>query len=458
LSFHALFRFFSFFSALPARRISAWKRGGLRFFTAALLFCAIVPEAAVASSDSAPSGVLPNGALSLADCIDIALASHPSVGEAQSLSREQRARLESLKANDRVTVNSGLSYGYSDGSDRDYENSYSASLSGSKMIYDGGRNRLAKSAQGIAIRQAGEGEAGTRLSVVGGVKRAYYALLLARKNLDVTQIQLQNLTAHLERARGYYEVGSRPRIDIAKAEADVANARVAELKAKAGVDVAREGLLVAMGRVDLEPFDLSTPLDAPESGAESGPDAARMLETAFANRPDYRRSVLAAEAARIRVQSAARADAPTLSANVGGNYSGSDFPLRDAFNAGLRVDFPLYDAGERGAQIEIARAQSAQAESSLEGLRQKIVYEVRSCVLDLENARSRIRAAEESLSYARENLDLARGRYDTGVGGPLEVSDAVSDFSQTLFSHYQALYDAQTAAAALEEATGGVAP
>ncbi|MDR1048124.1 MAG: TolC family protein, partial [Synergistaceae bacterium] len=372
MSFHALFRSFSFFSALPACRISAWKRVGLRFFTAALLFCAIVSEAAAASSDSAPSGVLPNGALSLADCIDIALASHPSVGEAQSLSREQRARLESLKANDRATVNSGLSYGYSDGSDRDYENSYSASLSGSKMIYDGGRNRLAKSAQGIAVRQAGEGEAGTRLSVVGGVKRAYYALLLAQKNLDVTQIQLQNLTAHLERARGYYEVGSRPRIDIAKAEADVANARVAELKAKAGVDVAREGLLVAMGRVDLEPFDLSTPLDAPESGA----DAARMLETAFANRPDYRRSVLATEAARIRVQSAARADAPTLSANVGGSYAGSDFPLRDAFNAGLRVDFPIYDAGERGAQIEIARAQSAQAESSLEGLRQKIVYEV----------------------------------------------------------------------------------
>ena len=391
-------------------------------------------------------------ALSLQECIEIALANHPSLKEAAGAVQEQEARLESLKVNDRATVSTGASYGYSDSSSGSAENSYSVSATGTKTLYDSGKNRLSKSAQKLAILQADEGEADTRLSVLTGVKRAYYDLLLADKNLEVEETQLRNLSDHLEKAKGYYDVGARPRIDITKAEVDVANARVAVLKAEAGVKLNREALLVAMGDVNLQPFTLSSPLEEPDIQAGEA-DAPRLTDLALRNRPDYLRSSLAVSAANIRIQSAARSSSPTVSANAGGAYGGRAFPLEDSFNAGVRVDFPLYDAGERDAEVSVARSQLTQAEASLESLTQNIVYEVRQAVLDLENARMRIRAAEDALQYAQENLDLAQGRYDTGVGSPLEVSDAVSEFSQTLFTFYQSLYDAQTAVVALEEAT-----
>ncbi len=409
------------------------------------------PQAEVPNGRVQATKTATGGNLSLEECIAIALSGHPALKEAQGATREQEGRLESLRVNDRVTVGGGASYGYSDSSAGEAANSYSVSAAASKTIYDTGRNRLSKSAQKLAIRQAGQGEADTRLAVIGDVKRAYYALLLAHKTLEVAQTRLRNLSDHLDRARGYYEVGARPRIDITKAEVDVANARVEVLKAEAGVQLDRERLLVSMGDMNLRPFSLSTPLEAPGLRVDSG----SATDTALKTRPDYLRASLAVEAARIRIQSAARAGSPTISANAGGDYGGREFPLEDGFNAGIRVDFPIYDAGERNAEVAVARAQLTQVEASRETLSQNIVYEVRQAVLDLENARARILAAEDAVRYARENLELAQGRYSTGVGSPLEVSDAISALSQALFTHYQALYDAQVAVASIEQATGG---
>jgi outer membrane protein TolC len=389
--------------------------------------------------------------LSLEDCIEIALAAHPSLRQARGVTQEQEAHLESLRANDRAKLSAGVSHGYSRSSSSGSDNSYSAGLSGSKMLYDGGKNRISRTAQGIAIRQAGEGETNTALSIICDVENACYKLLLAQKNLEVAQDQLRNLGDHLRMAQGYYEVGARPRIDVTRAEVDVANARVEMLKAEADVRLSYENLLVSMGSVNLKPFVLSTTLDAPTVST----DVENATQVALSTRSDYRRAQLEVEAARVRIRSAARSNAPTFTASFGGQYSGRDFPLQDNANVGLRVDFPVFDGGERDASTAAARAQLAQAEASLEGLTQSIVYEVRQATVDLENARQRVQSAEEAVQYANENLKLAQGRYSTGVGSPIEVSDAVSTLSKALFTRYQTLYDALVAAVALEKATGG---
>ena len=62
------------------------------------------------------------------------------------------------------------------------------------------------------------------------------------------------------------------------------------------------------------------------------------------------------------------------------------------------------------------------------------------------------------MSYAEQNLELARGRYEVGVGDPLELSDAVSALANARYTYYQALYDAQTARANLDEALGHLPP
>ena len=122
------------------------------------------------------------------------------------------------------------------------------------------------------------------------------------------------------------------------------------------------------------------------------------------------------------------------------------------------MSVPVVDGGETKAGIESARAKLEQYNADSESLRQNIIYSVRSAALSLMNAIDRVKSSELSVKYSEENLALAQGRYEVGVGDPIEVSDAVSALASSRYTYYQALYDAQTSRADLDEALGHLPP
>ena len=67
---------------------------------------------------------------------------------------------------------------------------------------------------------------------------------------------------------------------------------------------------------------------------------------------------------------------------------------------------------------------------------------------------TRVEWIEQTLRQAQENLDLAEGRYRTGVGNIIEVTDAQVSLTLARASHIQALYTHKTAVAQLEKAIG----
>ena len=63
-------------------------------------------------------------------------------------------------------------------------------------------------------------------------------------------------------------------------------------------------------------------------------------------------------------------------------------------------------------------------------------------------------AAELIVRQAMENLELANGRYAAGVGGPIEVTDALVATSNAKTAEISALYDYKLAQSSLEKAAG----
>jgi outer membrane protein TolC len=61
---------------------------------------------------------------------------------------------------------------------------------------------------------------------------------------------------------------------------------------------------------------------------------------------------------------------------------------------------------------------------------------------------------KKALEAARENLRLAWGRYQAGVGTIIEVTDAQVQFSQADLKFVQALYDYRVFEAKLDKAIG----
>ena len=394
-------------------------------------------------------------ALSLQECLTVALTNHPSLKKSQGAIKAAEASINQTKASNKIKVNAtartGLNGDYQFWDDRSYSGSLSLTIS--KILYDTNVNKLNIEIGNENLFGIQESERQTRLNVAANAKKAYYDLVLKILARDVEKEKLKNLEQHLITARGIYDVGNSSYIDVTKAESDFASAQVSLLKAENDILLSQEALKIAMGINTDEDFDLalSTGLLLPKKSGE----IKDLLKIAIKDRPDYKKIQHTLNADELSIKVAARSNSPTITGSVGSDLSKSDGNKtgRD-YSAAVSVNIPVEDGGLTAAKVAQARAVLEQDQADEESLRHTINQEVKNAAFSLSNAIERAKSSEKSVQYSEENLGLAQGRYEVGVGDPLEVSDAVNALATARYSLYQAIYDAQTARTDLDLAIG----
>ena len=388
--------------------------------------------------------------LTLEECLALSEANHPDLAGADAKREAERRRLSLTAVEDRVQASASASAARSGREGAPSGSSYTAGVTASVRVFDANRTKYAVEAQrGTLAATEAEGRK-TRLQVRYGVKKAYMDLLLAGEVRGQRKESVDSFRLHLERAKGYYETGLKPKSDVTKAEVDLGNAQLALVEAESNVRVAQAALLNAMG-VDLAgPFEVRAEDRALPESAEGGAEA-----LALEHRQDYEAANRRTLAGKAEVRSAARASSPSLSLRGGYSAGGEEISsLSSEWNVGLSLNVPVVDGGAVSARTDIARAQVRSLEAAREALRQNILLEVRKAVLNIRNARERIRIAGLTVAQAEENYSLAEGRYRTGVGDSLALSDALLALTDARLSVYRARYDLQVAQFALESATG----
>ena len=106
------------------------------------------------------------------------------------------------------------------------------------------------------------------------------------------------------------------------------------------------------------------------------------------------------------------------------------------------------------SQVDEAASDLAGAQANEEISAQNVVLEVQQSFVDLVSARERIRTAEVLLAQARENLALAQGRYEVGVGPLIDVTDAELALTQAESENIQAIVDYKLSEVRLRKAMG----
>lgn len=416
---------------------SAPGKGSLRCIAALLLLLLAV---------SIAEGAGEARTLALEECIRLAEEHHPSLEEARASLDAQRARLDQVKAGTALTGSLSASTTRNSGADQ----SYSTAFTVTKLLSDSGKNALERRSQGLAIDTASESQREAVLTVRKGVKDAYYTLLLNGLKREQAESAVRTYEKHLEKAKGFYEAGIKARFDVTKAEVDLSNARIALVSAEASLATARAGLSNAVG-IQLGDVEAVSPFLAPRAL----PDEPLAVEQAMANRPDIRSARLKSESGKLSVAIAAKGNAATVSLSGAANLSGSEWPLDDSFRATVTLSVPVFDGGLTDARIAEARYGAQGADAALRRVEQTVLYDVRSTLLSVKEAEARIPVAELLVRQAEENLTLAEGRYEMGVGNVLEVADAVLAFTSAKVSLYQAQHDYSASLAALEKTLGG---
>ena len=291
----------------------------------------------------------------------------------------------------------------------------------------------------------------TRQDVVFEVNRSYYNVLRLEAILSTREEAVKQMEHYLTVAKEKQDIGKAPKLDVLRAEVQLADVTQAKLLALNQLEVARLELLNAMGIQD-QGVQVSPVKDDAPAACFTKPD--EFLEEALKTNPEYLRTKYLTKAAERDVAVARAEFGPNLSLIASYNKEGSDFPDITNWFAGLSVSIPIYTGGIVRARVGEARAVVEQERSTTDLISQRMTLAVRSAVLSTQDAANRLTATRKSVEQAQEALNIAQQKYAVGLGSTTEVIDTQVALAQAQTNYVQALYDGKVAITALDLAIG----
>ncbi|PYM04908.1 MAG: hypothetical protein DMD82_13060 [Candidatus Rokuibacteriota bacterium] len=399
--------------------------------------------------------------LSLAEVIQIALATQPQIQARLHDYAAARFRVDQalspllpqLSASWNASRDRTVSGLGSNAAAVDARTRTTAQLELSQLLFDFGKNLAATEVSRRLADVAKEDVEVQRDLIVLAVKEASFNLLFAKRLITVNDEALKRAELNLRSARGFFEVGTRPKSDVTRAEVDVANARLETIRAHNAERLARVALNTGMGI----PVDTPTEVEDILAYRPFTVDPALLLDEAKRGRAEYRQAKLQVDAAEASVKLQLRNFFPDITGSAFVGATNPDVKTTDPgqiWEFGVTLNWSIFDGGNKIARYResTAKLQSAQAQVRAEEL--TISQEVAQASLNVGEAQERIQAAKAAVASAQENFRLAQGRFAAGVGTILELTDAQLALTQAQSTEAQALSDFHIAVSRLERALG----
>lgn len=407
----------------------------------------------------APPTKLP--VLTLAEALNTARERQPQLRQAAASLRASQARADASGAtllpqlsasanyqlgNSRVDLNQTTGGTLANGN-------YNVSANASQLLFDFGQagNRYAAAKAQVSAQEANA--RGTELDVALSVRTAFFTARANRTLLAVAKDTLANQQRHFDQIRNLVEVGMRAPIDKAQAAKDLANARVALIRAQNAYETAKAQLELAMGVERQHDYDVSDEAMPAVAGEERDLDA--LVTDAATRRPDLAALQRQLEAQQLTLEAQEHNNFPTLRASAGAGANGVPLDRNsNNWNAGLSLNWPLFNGGAQQAQQREARASLEGLQAQYDLLRQQMRLDLEQARLAVVAQKAAVKAAAESTKSARVQLTLAEGRYAAGVGNVIELADAQLAYTNAAAQEVQEGYRLATARAQLLKALG----
>ncbi|MEJ2422309.1 MAG: TolC family protein, partial [Acidobacteriota bacterium] len=359
-----------------------------------------------------------------------------------------------------VSLSGSLSRSYAEqsgsaafsGSGSGYTSS-SASVQGQYTLWDSGERKALLNSARSSYTSSDQTYKANVQDLALSVETAYYGLVGAQWDLAVARDTKRQTQFHLAMAKAQQKVGLVPRSDVLQAETANANAILAVIRAEGNVTSSRAALAVLMGFPSDHSFEIQeVPLAAPLPGV---PDWNTGRRRALETLPEIQAALANAESFKFSLDAAEKSYRPVVTAD--GSYGRQDagnWPDLETWSIGLTLRVPLFTGFSKTYQVVQARESWKSAQMSVEATKlgsEKAAYDART---QLVTARQAVEASEKLVASARENADVAEGRYKQGLGSMLDVVDATTSLQNARLNQISARLSLLTALADWDRATG----
>jgi len=379
--------------------------------------------------------------LTLDQALKTAAERQPQLRQAAASTAAAQARADQARAGlfPQLKLSAGYDYGTGSfgGATSGPGSSYSATVSGSQLVWDFGQTWNRWQSAGATADSAARTEDSAKLAAASHLRSLFSTAHGNKALVGVARETLGNQEKHLQQIQGFVRVGTRPEIDLAQARTDLANARVLLVNAENAYDLARAQLNQAMGvegSIDYEVADEQLPAVDGEDGTIDD-----LLKAALPARPEVAAMEQQLRAQELTLSATSGAYWPTLGVGASAGTGGSQLNALDLnWSVGPNLSWSFFEGGRTTGAVREARAQLDSLRAQMDQLRQTVRLDVEQARLAVRASKAALTASADAVVNAREQLKLAEGRYQAGVGSVIELGDAQVALTSALAQQVQA--------------------
>src|SRR6266849_5036711 len=300
-------------------------------------------------------------------------------------------------------------------------NFFSSGVTVYQLLYDFGQTSQRWRSQQANAQATTELEASATQQLDLTVRATFFGARANKALVSVAEETVANLQRHLDQTQAFVKAGTRPDIDLFQARSDLATAQVQLINARNNYSQSRAQLNQAMG--------VEGPIDYDVADQVRGQ--------------------------QLNLSSVRGQYAPSIAAVAGAVEGGAEVD-KQSWNAqvGVTLTWSLYQGGFTNASVREAQARIRNLQAQFDSQRQQIRLQVEQVRLALEAAKASQVSAREAEANTRARLASAEGRYRTGIGNIIELSDAQVALTAASTQVVSADFQLATARAQLIQALG----
>jgi len=311
-----------------------------------------------------------------------------------------------------------------------------------------GKTRLRRDVATAGLRAAEFNVTQLRQQVAAGAAQSYDAILVAMRHREDLQESKKLASDFVQKTQARFLGGTVARVDVVKAETDLAQAENDLISNDRAILTARASLNRLLGRAGGAPIEATDTLEVP------GPIAAieSLEKVAETSRPEIASLVAQLEGAKTATKLAREFWAPDFNFTVTRNAAQG---TQTTYTTGVGIGVPIFFRQHQRGEVAAAMHREEELAANIADIRAQVSLDVQTAYTNASTAlRQAIFIRDHLLPQAREVYRVASVSYGLGGSSALDLLDAKRTLLAAESQYVDALGAANDALASLELAIG----
>jgi len=321
-------------------------------------------------------------------------------------------------------------------------------------------NQVAYSQAVQQVEQADFTLASARQDLILRVATAYFDVLLAQFNVEVTESQKAAVSEQLAQAKRNFEVGVATITDTNEAQSRYDAIVAQEISAQNDLDNKRTALRAIIGHF---PQDLKRLGPGFEPTLPSPNSLEVWVDRALADNLNVRIARYNAEIATLEIERQRAGRLPTIDLVASANAQYGSGSLNTGFAndqrqaaIGFALNVPLYQGGLTESRVREALALQENARQNVEVARRNALFNAQTGFAGVTSAAASVKAFEQAVVSAQTAYESNRTGQEVGVRTNLDVLNTLQSVFQTRRDLAQAYFNYLIGVLRLKAAVGSL--